>query len=241
MSPGLNNSGLARREKACSQLSVTRATTPRNACSPGSSGLDLDPSFVFGPGALLSWLPGAQGASGAGPLLRGPGLPLPLPPPRLRAAAGRGHVSAARRGRGPGFRAAEGDAAAWRRGDLKTRSGTESLRPVAHAVAPRAPSRTLSPPASVSRSRPGPQVSCRRRSGRAFSGARDGERNGSWGRRPPVRGPGGQGRLGPVCAPAEPGLGAERGCAGAGRPAGFWSASSDWAGRVRAVSGLGDF
>lgn len=30
--------------------------------------------------------------------------------------------------------------------------------------------------------------------------------------------------------PAEPGLGAERGFAGAGRPAGFWSASSDWAG-----------
>ena len=88
--------------------SCTRATPPRNARHPGSSGLDLDLSFVLS----LSWLPRARGPSGAGPLLRGRGLPLPLPPPRLRAAAGRGHVSAARRGRGPDFRAAEGDAAA---------------------------------------------------------------------------------------------------------------------------------
>lgn len=56
--------------------------------------------------------PGARGLPAPAPASRGRDLPRPLPPPWLRAAAGRGHVSAARRGRGPDFRAAEGDAAA---------------------------------------------------------------------------------------------------------------------------------
>lgn len=48
--------------------------------------------------------------------------------------------------------------------------GDERLRPVAHAVTPWASARTLFSCASAARSRPGPQVSGRRPSGRALPG-----------------------------------------------------------------------
>ena len=70
--------------------------------------LSLDPALYDLGFPERGELPARAPSSGG----RGLPLPLPLPPPRLRAAAGRDHVSAARRRRGPDFRAAEGDAAA---------------------------------------------------------------------------------------------------------------------------------
>lgn len=102
---------LTRGEKACSQAAVTR-TTPPPPSTPRKFGAGLRTKLCP---LILRSPPSASRSAGGfrrAPSSWGRGLPLPLPPPRLRAAAGRGHVSAARRGRGPDFRAAEGDAAA---------------------------------------------------------------------------------------------------------------------------------